>query len=106
MDFCKAFDKVPRERLFDMLKSLEVLDDIIWAICALYEQVSKHVRFLDGLSNCFTSTIGVKQGFPQSSILLGICIDEIIVFISCKGGNRVVLRGTQVNLLLYANNIV
>ena len=106
MDFCKAFDKVPRERLFDMLKSLEVLDDIIWAICALYEQVSKHVRFLDGLSNCFTSNIGVKQGFPQSSILLGICIDEIIVFISCKGGNRVVLRGTQVNLLLYANNIV
>ena len=35
VNFCKAFDVVPRERLFDRLKSLEIPNDIIWAIYAL-----------------------------------------------------------------------
>ena len=64
VDFRKAFDTVPRERLFDRLKSLEIPNDMIWAIYALYEQVCGRVRCPGGLSDCFTSTIGVKQGCP------------------------------------------
>ena len=40
VDFRNAFDTVPRERLFDRLKRLEIPNDMIWAIYALYEQVS------------------------------------------------------------------
>ena len=43
VDFRKAFDTVPREWLFNRLKSLKILDDMIWAIYALYEQVSECV---------------------------------------------------------------
>ena len=39
VDFQKAYDAVPRERLFDRLKSLKIPDDMIWAIYVLYEQV-------------------------------------------------------------------
>ena len=59
-----------------------------------------------GLSNCFTSTIGVKQGCTLLPTLFGIYIDEITDFIVDKGGNSDVLGSTQVNLLLYAGDIV
>ena len=79
---------------------------MIWAIYALYEQVFGCVRCLGCLSNCFTSTIGVKQGYPLSPTLFEIYIDEITDFIARKGGNVVVLGDTQVRILLYANDIV
>ena len=56
---------------------------MIWAIYALYEQVFECVRCASGLSNCFTSTIGVKQGCPLSSTLFGTYIDEICVTSMC-----------------------
>ena len=80
--------------MFDKFKSLEILDDMIQVICALYEQVPRCVRCPDGLSNFFTNTIGVKQGCVQSSTLLGIYIDNITDFIAREGGNRVDLGGT------------
>ena len=60
---------------------------MIWAIYALYEQVSGCVRCLGDLYNCFISTIGVKYVCPLSSTLFGIYIDEIIDFIARKGHN-------------------
>ena len=106
VDFRKAFDTVPREWLFDRLKSLRIPDDMVWAIYALYEQVSGCVRCPGGLSNRFTSTIGVKQGCPLSPTLFGIYIDEITDFIAREGGTGVVLGDTQVRILLYADDIV
>ena len=71
VDFRKAFDTIPTERLFDKLKTFKIPDDKIWAIYALYEQVSECVWCPGGLSNCFTSTIGVKQGSPYHQLFLG-----------------------------------
>ena len=106
VDFRKAFDTVPRERLFTRLQNLEIPDEMIWSIYALYEQVSGQVRCPRGLSKTFHSTIGVKQGCPLSPTLFGIYIDEIVDFIIRKGGSGVELGGTQVHILLYADNIV
>ena len=46
---------------------------MVWSIFALYEQVSKPIRCLGGLSNCFTSTtIGVKTRLsPITNSFLG-----------------------------------
>ena len=79
---------------------------MIWAIYALYEQVFGCVRCPGGLSDCFTSTIGVKQGCPLSPTLFGIYIDEITDFIACKGGKGVAMGDMQVSILLYADDIV
>ena len=51
VNYLKAIDIVPKEQLFYRLKSLEILDDMIWII---YEQVFRCVRCQCGLSNCFT----------------------------------------------------
>ena len=60
VDFRKAFDTVPRERLFQCLQSLRIPAEMIWAIYALYERVTGRVRCPSGLSNTIASTIGVK----------------------------------------------
>ena len=85
VDFRKAFDTVPRERLFQRLQSLGIPVDMSWGIYALYEQVLGRVRCHGGLSEVIASTIGVKQGCPLSPTLFGLYIDEITDYITRRG---------------------
>jgi len=48
VDFRKAFDTIPRARLFQRLQSLGVPPEMLWGIYALYEQVFGRVRCLGG----------------------------------------------------------
>ena len=60
--WCLFHLTIPRERFLEKLKSLEIPDNMIYAIFVLYEQVFVHVWCLSCLSNCFTrTTIDVKQ---------------------------------------------
>ena len=106
VDFRKAFDTVPRERLFLRLQSLGVPSEMIWGIYALYEQVLGRVRCPGGFSDTIASTIGVKQGCPLSPTLFGLYIDEVADYVTQGGGAGVDLSGTQVHIMLYADDIV
>ncbi|MCO5546729.1 hypothetical protein L7F22_000165 [Adiantum nelumboides] len=101
VDFRKAFDTVPRERLFRRLMDLGVGEEMIWGIYALYEHVSCRVRCPGGISDTLVSTIGVKQGCPLSPTLFGLYIDEIVDFIQQRGGDGVEIGGTTVHILLF-----
>ncbi|MCO5582134.1 hypothetical protein L7F22_036024 [Adiantum nelumboides] len=106
VDFRKAFDTIPRERLFRRLAALGIGEEMTWGIYALYEHVSGRVRCPGGLSDTLVSTIGVKQGCPLSPTLFGLYIDEIVDFILHRGGEGVDIAGTTVHILLYADDIV
>ncbi|MCO5562498.1 hypothetical protein L7F22_016125 [Adiantum nelumboides] len=106
VDFRKAFDTVPRERLFRRLAALGIGEEMTWGIYTLYEHVSGRVRCPGGLSDTLVSTIGVKQGCPLSPTLFGLYIDEIVDFILHQGGEGVDIAGTTVYILLYADDIV
>ena len=47
-------------------------------IYALYEQVSKQIRVLRGLSKVITNTVAVKQGYPLSSTS-----NEVVNYTTC-----------------------
>ncbi|MCO5612736.1 hypothetical protein L7F22_067005 [Adiantum nelumboides] len=79
---------------------------MIWAIYALYERVSSRVRCPGGLSGSITSTIGVTQGCPLSPTLFGLYIDEMEDYIRQSGGASADLSGTQVHIMLYADDII
>ncbi|MCO5569536.1 hypothetical protein L7F22_023250 [Adiantum nelumboides] len=79
---------------------------MIWAIYALYDRVSGRVRCPGELSDSITSTTGVKQGCPLSPTLFGLYIDEIADYIYQGGGAGVDLSGTQVHIMLYADDII
>ena len=75
VDFKKAFNMVPRDKLWRRMEELGVPSEYMVAISRIYEKVICHVRMGEGLSDSFTSTIGVKQGCPLSLTLFGLCID-------------------------------
>lgn len=106
VDFRKAFDTVPRERLFQRLQTLRVPPQMAWGIYALYEQVLGRVRCPGGLSNIIASTVGVKQGCPLSPTLFGLYIDEVADYIAQSGGDGMDLAGTPIHIMLYADDII
>ena len=87
VDFRKAFDTVPRERLMRRLQEMGVPIEMTWGIMALYRSVREQVRTPEGLSDVVHSTIGVKQGCPLSPTLFGMYVDEISDYIE-RGGDR------------------
>ena len=77
VDFKKAFDCVPRQRLWEVLASLGVKGDILACIQSIYEQDEACVLTRAGLTEAFRCTAGVKQGCPASPLLFGLYIDEL-----------------------------
>ena len=106
MDFRKAFDTVPRERLMRRLQDMGVPIEMTWGIMALYRSVRGQVRTPEGLSDVAHSTIGVKQGCPLSPTLFGMYVDEVSDYIERGGDRGAQLAGTWIPLLLYADDIV
>lgn len=96
----------------------QVDKEVVWcwgiskAYIALYMSVTSRVKTVEGASYLKHSTIGVmkhstrgvKQGYPLSSILFSLYIDEVSDFID-KGGRRdSSLAGVWIQLLIYADN--
>ncbi|MCO5548233.1 hypothetical protein L7F22_001690 [Adiantum nelumboides] len=64
----------------------------------------------EGISELFTSTIGVKQGCPLSPTLFGLLIDElehmVLEFMQQEGIEEVMIGNAVIMLLLYADDVV
>jgi len=80
MDFKKAFDTVPRDKLWNRMEELGIPDEYRAAVHRLYEKVRTKIRTSEGMSECFGSDIGVKQGCP----LPPLC--SVYILISWKLG--------------------
>ena len=64
------------------------------------------MRCPGGLTDTLHSTIGVKQGCPLSPTLFGLYIDEVVDYITQRGGGAISFSGTTVCVLLYADDII
>ena len=76
VDFSKAYDKVPRNTLFGVLKRLGCGKRFLRAIISIYKNTvnilhSEHIR----------ATVGVKQGGPMSCILFIIYLNTLAVML-------------------------
>lgn len=81
VDFCKAFDFVPRMALFQRLRMIGISEMLLAAIVRLYETVVGRSGTPEGFSVLIHSTIGFKQGCPLSPTLYGLYIDELEDFL-------------------------
>ena len=106
VDFRKAFDTVPRNKLWDIMEELEVPKELRSAVYRLYEQVKAKIRTTEGLSEEFDSNIGVKQGCPLSPTLFGLYIDKLEEWINKTNGEEVQLTHFVIRLLLYADDLI
>ncbi|MCO5564505.1 hypothetical protein L7F22_018166 [Adiantum nelumboides] len=106
VDFCKPFDTIPRDRLFQRLRILGIPSELLWGVFSLYERVSARLRCPRGTSLPIASTVGVKQGYPLSPTLFGLYIDELSEHILHTDAVGVDLAGTPVHIMLYVDDII
>ena len=77
IDLKKAYDRVPRDVLWWVLKKKAVPLKDVSIIRDMYEGVVTNVRTCGGLTDEFPITIGVHQGSALSPFLFAIVMDEI-----------------------------
>ena len=80
VDFSKAYDKVPRKILFEILKKLGCGKRFLRALMAIYKHTLNVLN-----SEYIKATIGVKQGGPMSCILFIIYLNVMVIMIKTLG---------------------
>ena len=87
VDFQKAYDLVPRSKLFDILVDLGGGITMLTALIAMYSNTTNILG-----STIITSTIGVRQGSPTSCYLFVIFVDVLILLIKSRCSPEPILR--------------
>ena len=77
VDFKKAFDLVPRDALWNVLKRRGMSGRVLASLQSMYAADKACVFTSEGLSNLFDCSIGVKQGCPLSPLLFSLYLDEL-----------------------------
>jgi hypothetical protein len=108
VDLSKAFDTISRPKLWQRLHEMGIRGQMLSALQAYYSNVRECVKSNEGLTDCFDSCLGVKQGCPLSPTLFGLYVDALENFIcsNMEHEGTVELGGCKVPLLLYADDIV
>ena len=82
------------------------LRDDLGDLCTVREGGWESPVCAGGLSDSIANTIRVKQGYLLSPTLFGLYIDEVADYIQQGGGTWAEILGTQVYIILYANDII
>ena len=106
VDLEKAFDRVDRELLWQVLESYGVRGRLKEAVKSLYLHSEACVRVQRKNSEWFDVEMGVRQGCTMSPWLFNLVMDSIVreARESFQGG--VQLEGSKVHFLLFADDLV
>lgn len=104
IDLEKAYDRVPREKLLEVLGRYGVGNKLLRAIDSLYTKSMAAVRIDGKLSDWFQVKTGVRQGCKLSPLLFIIYMNEIIKNSNFEGGLN--LGNNKIVSLAYADDLV
>ena len=77
VDFKKAFDLVPRDCLWKVLKQRGMAGRVLSSLQSMYAKDRSCVLTSKGATEMFECSIGVKQGCPASPLLFSLYLDEL-----------------------------
>lgn len=107
VDFQRAFDSIPHDKLWSFLDSIGVSGKFIRILRSLYDRASIRVRSIGAYSESFDVTEGVLQGESLSPLLFLLYISDFENFFREEGLYGVNIDNlTDVLLLLYADDTV
>nr|XP_049577496.1 glycine receptor subunit alpha-3 isoform X1 [Syngnathus scovelli] len=104
VDLEKAFDRVPREVLWRVLREYGVPSQLIRAVRSLYHRCQSLVRISGSKSDSFPVRVGLRQGCPLSPILFIIFMDRISR--RSRGVEGVRFGDLSIAFLLFADDVV
>lgn len=104
IDLEKAFDRVPREKLFGILSEYGIRGSLLKAIKSIYLGSKAAVRIDGELSDSFDVDEGVRQGCCLSPLLFIIFMDKIIKHANLEGNVRI--GEVIMKILAYADDLV
>jgi exonuclease III len=106
IDFRKAYDCIPRDKLFKKLQARGITGWFRNALDAEYYEVPLSVKTAGGLTDSFLCKIGLTQGKPDSPDLYGFYTDDLPAFIKELGAAAAfpVLNNVPIDPLLHADD--
>ena len=105
IDLKKAYDSVYRDILWESLKQIGVQQEYIEMVKCLYINHRRYIRVKDQKTETIVCNRGLRQGCPLSPILFAILISTIPEETD-KKGRGVLIGGSNISCLLYADDIV
>ncbi len=106
VDFRKAFDSVWREGLAYKLLKKNIggpFGKLLYNICS---NTNVALKLKEGISDTFSSNIGVKQGCVLSPNIFNIFISDLPEYVNKPENEPVTLFREAVNCLLFADDVV
>ena len=99
VDLRKAFDCIPRQKLFDKLRKEGVQGRFLDVLISMYSNDNSAVKIDNKLTEAFTCFAGVKQGCMMSPTPF-----NFYLFLSTTSSTDIVLGDRSINCLLYADD--
>ena len=99
----KAYDRVPRDLLWSVLKEYGISGRLLAAIRSLYNNCKSHVRINGSKSDSFGVRVGLRQGCVLSPLLFIIFMDRISRRSTTP--DCVTMGNARVESLLFADDI-
>ena len=103
IDLEKAYDRVPRDLLWSVLKEYGIRGPFLAAIRSLYNDCKSHVRINGSKSDSFGIRVGLRQGCVLSPLLFIIFMDRISR--RSTTADCVTIGNARVESLLFADDI-
>jgi len=104
VDLEKAYDRMPRDKLWECLREYGIEEELIRAVQSLYDRCTACVQYNGVKSSPFTVGVGLRQGCVLSPILFITYMDRIVN--RSRGRERVTIGDVDVARLLFADDLV
>lgn len=105
LDFSKAFDRVNRRKLLEILKSKNVPARVVDILRDWYSKDIRRVRWGAVKSSPFQQHVGVRQGSIMSPLLFNAYMDDLSKQLNQERIGCMV-GGTRINHISYADDMV
>ena len=103
IDLEKAYDRVPRDLLWSVLKEYGISGRLLVVIRSLYNDCKSHVRINGSKSDAFQAHVGLRQGCVWSPLLFIIFMDRISQRSTTP--DCVTMGNARVESLLFADDV-
>ena len=105
VDFSKAFDSIPRDKMFQKLLDIGVTGKFYDIIKYIYEGDQVCIKLSEGITPAIKTIMGVRQGCVLSPLLFNIYMADFPRYLSQDIGVHIT-EEYKINCILWADDII